>query len=809
VTASRPEARPARRVAQPRRKLRLCAAWLCALCAGCATGASAPPAQPLEPLPSLGARAPEAGDRAARDLALALLAGDREAAAQAVRDIEALDAARAARGEAATGLLPWALDARNALIEERPRWRSAQAELLNRGDLHPALRRRMEADVTSDPLALADARLREARLRRWGGALNLLSRALGMGLANPTVLPVHTAEALLQLGLREHLADDLSTGERQALAHWKRFVEENPEAGQAADLLERLEAGQQRWLENESARSLRRARRALRAGDAARAAAHAERALRYAPDSQRARGLLANARRAQARRAAALRRSLTAAPAAAQAGADSAGTGTTAAVQADAERAGRARPAESGAADSATPAQVEAAEAALLSALLLPDGDIESAARALLQEAPRGPRADEARFALALAAAERGDESARWRRLRRLARQNPGRSNMARHAAALVNSAASNPYRAFRVAHRADQADRMRWLLFGPLAGGARDRDLPRPVEWLVETPTLLAVALGLPIRLLRFPFLRGGRRAPAVMARRYLEQHPNGERAGELRAWLLEHEEARGNYVGALQLAEAGGLRNQAARAALRERAAGQALEASLRERRRNVRMQLLAEVARSFAGSEGGRQAGRALRREIAEATPQRIRVSRAFLLENPSVAGPQGLALRPGLLDGDPQNGELHPEGLRFLGGRIMELAFLGPSGRAKDEPVRKRERIGEERLARAVAQLEEVSLHALRSDPDALPEHDAGRDLYFERARLGAVQRPDLRPGAHSSYSYLSARERHGAVRARDSILPVELVLQGSFDDFALGAFPRIRLPRKTPDAALYE
>lgn len=768
-----------------------CAVWLCALCAGCATGASAPPARPLEPLPSLGARAPEAGDRAARDLALALLAGDREAAAQAVRGIEALDAARAARGEEATGLLPWALDARNALIEERPRWRNAQAELLKRGDLHPALRRRIAADVASDPLALADARLREARLRRWGGALNLLSRALGLGLANPTVLPVHTAEALLQLGLREHLADDLSTGERQALAHWKRFVEENPQAGQAADLLERLEAGQLRWLENESARSLRRARRALRAGDTARAAAHAERALRYAPNSQRARNLLAQARSAQTRRAAALRRSLAAAPESAAPGAF---------------RAGRAQPAES-ATGSAAPAQAEAAEAALLHALLLPDGDIESAARALL--AARGPRADEARFALALAAAERGDESERWRRLRGLARQNPGRSNMARHAAALVNSAASNPYRAFRVAHRADQADRMRWLLFGPLAGGARDRDLPRPVEWLVETPTLLAVALGLPIRLLRFPFLRGGRRAPAVMARRYLEQYPNGERAGDLRQWLLEHEEARGNYVGALQLAEAGGLRSEAARAALRERAAEQALEASLRERRRNVRMQLLAAVARSFASSEGGRRAGRALRREIAEATPQRIRVSRAFLLENPSVAGPQGLALRPGLLDGDPQNGELHPEGLRFLGGRIMELAFLGPSGRAKDEPVRKRERIGEERLARAVAQLEEVSLHALRSDPDARPEHDAGRDLYFERARLGAVERPDLRPGAHSSYSYLSARERSGSVRARESILPVELVLQGSFDDFALGAFPRIRLPRKTPDAALYE
>jgi hypothetical protein len=48
-----------------------------------------------------------------------------------------------------------------------------------------------------------------------------------------------------------------------------------------------------------------------------------------------------------------------------------------------------------------------------------------------------------------------------------------------------------------------------------------------------------------------------------------------------------------------------------------------------------------------------------------------------------------------------------------------------------------------------------------------------------------------------------------RERYGMVRARDSILPFDLVLQGSFHDLSLGAFPRIRAPKETPDAFLYK
>ena len=48
-----------------------------------------------------------------------------------------------------------------------------------------------------------------------------------------------------------------------------------------------------------------------------------------------------------------------------------------------------------------------------------------------------------------------------------------------------------------------------------------------------------------------------------------------------------------------------------------------------------------------------------------------------------------------------------------------------------------------------------------------------------------------------------------REKYGMVRSRESILPFELVVQGSLEDLSLGAFPRMRTPRRTPDAMLYE
>ena len=47
-----------------------------------------------------------------------------------------------------------------------------------------------------------------------------------------------------------------------------------------------------------------------------------------------------------------------------------------------------------------------------------------------------------------------------------------------------------------------------------------------------------------------------------------------------------------------------------------------------------------------------------------------------------------------------------------------------------------------------------------------------------------------------------------RERYGVVRGRESILPFDLVFSGNLQDLQLGAYPKWRPPKATPDAFLY-
>ncbi len=378
---------------------------------------------------------------------------------------------------------------------------------------------------------------------------------------------------------------------------------------------------------------------------------------------------------------------------------------------------------------------------------------------------------------------------------------------MARHARTEWDSCETNPYRGFRRAPTAVRNEPTRVALFGPLKDGPRKRNLPRWLEYIIEIPTTVPVLIGLPMRMLQAPFQLAPLNVPAVLARRTLEREPTGSHAEEARKWLVDYERSRGNAVGALALLEATPGSSPDDIAELFDAAGEQAYNASLKEKRRDVRISLLQDAARRFAGTEGGQKAGEAAREELRTATSQHIRISRGFLLENPTVAGPEGLAIRPALLDDEPSNGELHPKGVTLLGERVIEIALL--DGRPSQPPQLTRRRVSEERMARLVAQLEEATRQTLLTDRDARVEHDADLVLYFERARLRSLERPDGRPHAQANYTFLGMRERYGLVRGRESILPVQLVLQGSFDDFGLGAFPRVRMPKTTPDAFLYK
>ncbi len=115
---------------------------------------------------------------------------------------------------------------------------------------------------------------------------------------------------------------------------------------------------------------------------------------------------------------------------------------------------------------------------------------------------------------------------------------------------------------------------------------------------------------------------------------------------------------------------------------------------------------------------------------------------------------------------------------------------------------------RSEISAARLARSVALVEEAATLGVQLDSDDTTGIDGSRDQYFERARLGLTDQLDSRPTAESTYVYQGMAERYGLVRARDSLLPFDIVVQGSVSDLGLGAFPRWREPRLTPDFFLY-
>jgi hypothetical protein len=227
----------------------------------------------------------------------------------------------------------------------------------------------------------------------------------------------------------------------------------------------------------------------------------------------------------------------------------------------------------------------------------------------------------------------------------------------------------------------------------------------------------------------------------------------------------------------------------------------ADQALAAAQLERRWDVRAVLYRQVLQDHPDTPQADTARQELQTLLTESTPQNIRLSRDFLLENPELWGPGALGLRRELLDDDEENGELAEEGVTLLGKTNVRIALKGR------EPVL--DAVPPEQFARFVALLQEVYYHRLATDPRDRPEVDPQRDLFFERARLGLVENPDARPTAGSAATFLSSREKHGVMQRRTALLPVELVVSGDLESFGLSAFPRILTPPESSDAWLYK
>jgi len=744
------------------------------LFAACRTPAALPMGSPIEPLPGRATLVPESADYAAAELAASALASRRSHASVVMLRLESIDSVRAEAESRATGLVPYAQDLVNTLHDDALFYRRATRELLAEPELDPAFRARLEQSASDDPLTLADQRLRDARLYKTGRAFNTMIAPLSRAITSAFGALFGVARGTLGLLIAQREADELSLPERQALAHWKRFLEEHPDTPEAAEIVERVEASQARWNRTQADRALRSARRALDAGHLRIALIQSERTLRYAPEDAEAGALRERA-----------------------------------ATQLAHERERQRRSLQSPAVEVTIASERE--RALILALLVQPEAIAKEAEKSIAAESD-GATADEARFALAIAHADANAESTMWTALQEISRGDLVKSNMARHARTSIESPEQNPYRAFQLTRRHDRRQRWLWLFFGPLLAGPRDyATLPRWAEWALGLPAFLEAFATMPNRLVTYPWLKPWPfgRAPAAYAEHYLERFPSGPHVQELRQWLLAHAERSGNWVAALEHARALEPSESVTVRDLREKAANQILEVAQRETRRDVRRHMLRELVQEYSDTQVAKSAGEQLRAQREAETPQHIRISRGFLRENPEVAGPAGLALTPGLLDGNPRNGELHPNGIVLLGGPYLEFNFLNPSGDASDEPETQRRRVSQERLARLISLLEETSLRNSLIDSDNPYALDARREAFFEHARLGLADRPDPRATSTSHFAFEGMRERYGLVRSRESVLPVDLVVQGSLSTLSLGAFPRVRMPKPTPDAVLFE
>jgi hypothetical protein len=718
---------------------------------------------------------PDDADLAARDLAGAAFATDRPGVERAMAHLTQLDEEQKESEGVGTGLLPVAQDLVAASADDHVAYIHNAETLLDRDDLDPALRTRLKQTVDDEPLRVAAARRRDARVNMIASIVNRVAEPLGRVAFSTVNAAAGVGKALLTIAIEKHLEDEMTTPERQALVQDKRFLAESPESPEAPDVAARVEEDQARLARTNRDKALRTARRALDQGNARVALVAAERGLRFAPEDAEATELRAEA-----------------------------------AKRLQAEHSDKVRSVEVVHDTGRDPAPAAARPLAI--ALLAPNGDVAGEARKLLDQDPEGPLADEARFSRAIALGESHHETEMWEELADLSKgeDDPDGPNMARHAGLLITSPDSNPYGAYLAASASERNARLSWIFLGPLAGGARDRDLPRPVEWLIEVPTVVEIVTALPSRIVRYPWLdpKTFGHKPEQHAREYLARYPEGEYAPALREFLMGQESDIGNYLGAYELAKAGDADAETL-ADLREKSARQVFELAKKEKRRDTRIFIAQRAVQEFPDTKAGHEAGNFVREEVAKATPQQVRISRNFLEENPKVAGPEGFGIQPIWLDGNLRNGELHPDGVVLAGGQLVELRFVSATGGETDPPAIVRKQISSERLARVVALLEETSIRNELLDSDNDQQPDARRDLFFEAARLGVAATPDMRPGAESTYVFKGMRERYGLVRGRESILPVDLVLQGSLPSMNLGAFPRIRTPKPTADAVLYK
>lgn len=686
----------------------------------------------------------------------------------------------AATDEDRKRLLPLAQDLRNATLDDPIADRKASRALRKTRGLDPRLRNRLDRTIADDPLRLAKRRQLDDWEQLWARTFNSLSEPLGnSAITGFTIAPFQLANSLIHYVADFSNVEPISAFGRQGLRLRQDFLARHPDTPIRTALEERIDRDAIKLERTLALRGVRAAERALDRGRADFAAYQVEASLRTLEGHPEANTSL----RARLERA-----------------------GQKAGLELSQAKEAKSRALEA----RLLPGSLSEADARFAETILRSDLDFTRLAMSRQAYEAAGGAADRGEFVHALVQNEAGFESEARDRLAGLANLDAEASTMARHARRLLEDDWQNPYRAFERLKRQGKRNELAYRLAGEWVNRPRYPNLPSALAYVIDAPTIAMTLILAPVRALLSPFTGGPDfdRAAALAGYRYLGRFPEGAEQRAVVQWLYDYERRRERPGRALRLADLIPHFDPEERAELVERTAESRLETVARLDRRDSRASVLKGVAREFPDSDPGRDAGLRARSEAEDASPQHIQITRSFLLENPEVAGREGIGLHPALLNGDEADGELHPDGIVLRGGRVLEIRLIAEGADEDALPEPRHKKVGPARLAQIAARLDDAVHRNSLVDADAKQAPDAQRDVYLERAGFGLTGEADLRPAAESSFVYQSVRERYGLVRGRESLLPFDLVFRGSLGDFSLGAFPRWRAPRQTPDAFLY-
>ena len=705
---------------------------------------------PREPLP-------DEMERAAARLAALALADRPDAAGLALGLMGDAENERAGPDQSRTGLVEAAADVVVA-IEGGGAYLSHARRTLRRPDVSAARQRRLQRALDRQPLALARRMLSDDRRAKVGSVFNRVSRPVTQLAMSGVADPVGSVRSAISSLLTVHQFPISTLRQRRALAAYGDFLRRHPGAPETEEVEREIENLAERLARHRWDHAMKSARRALERGSHSGASMYLARAERALPGQAETAELREEASRGQQTRERNILRSL---------GGDAAAF------------AGDLSP------------ERHAFAVRLLTA---PAGELAD-----LESETAGSPGERA-FASAIGRLGPGQDAEFIQRVRRVSARGSA-DPMARHATAALLNPWRNPYGYYRASMESDRSRRARWLLLGPLAGGPGERELPRPVEYALDIPTGVSALLTAPIRLLQDPgATRKMNPEVLVSGERYARRFPDGAHAERVHADLERRYKRLGLWSRALEHNRARGGGSEGDVRRYREGIAESLRTSAESERRSDMKLAFYRALLRDYGDTPAARDARGELSEWWHSASAQKIRLSRDFLIQHRAVSGPEGLGIRPELLDGRRRNGEIAESGVTLLGGTRVRIELEG-----REPALRELEA---ERFARLAARIEQAAYRTLVEDERERPTSDPQRDRFLERARLGLLDRPDARPSARSESEFLGSREKHGLVRTRTSRLPLDVVVRGDLETLGLAAVPLIRLPAPPADALLY-